>query len=386
MIFQRGLSMIYPIQTNVFAMIVLAIIYLGMRQNKSIALKNERYFYSLIYSVAAILIFDTATEVLNGVPGTFSYILHAASLFFLYATSGIIILFWILYTIDYIGLKSKDFIKLIYALPSTLFVVMAFHSLFFDSFFSIDSDNVYSRGPLFSFYTLIFVGYVLSVLLFILLHLKNMKRADWLPLITLPIFPAIGGLIQFLYYGALLLWPMTALSLLVVYVFIQLRLIRVDNLTQLYNKHEFNRRIQVLEKSAHPQKIGCMVCDINHFKTINDTYGHFTGDIVLKELSHVFEETFNRYNHFVARIGGDEFGFLFPVDHAHEFDLHMARLQENLEHFNSKHILDFDLSISIGAGLYDQSVFPSLESFFRHLDDEMYRNKKQVKKQELPTR
>jgi len=95
MIFQRGLSMIYPIQTNVFAMIVLAIIYLGMRQNKSIALKNERYFYSLIYSVAAILIFDTATEVLNGVPGTFSYILHAASLFFLYATSGIIILFWI---------------------------------------------------------------------------------------------------------------------------------------------------------------------------------------------------------------------------------------------------------------------------------------------------
>ncbi len=367
--------MVYPLQTNVFALILLMIVYGAMRQNKPVALRNERYFFAMIYSVGAILIFDTATEILNGAPGTIYYGLHVMATFLLFATSGFVVLFWVLYTIDYIGIKTKTYIKILYTVPAFLFVWMAFMSLFFDMFFHINSDNIYTRGPLFSFYTVIFVGYVFAVFIFIFIHRTYMKRQDWVPLITLPIFPGIGGGIQFLYYGVLLFWPMAALSLLIVFIFIQLRLIRIDNLTQLYNKHEFNRKIQTLKQTAH-QKLGCMVCDIDYFKQINDTYGHFTGDLVLKALSCVFEETFSHYNHFKARIGGDEFGFLFAVNDVAELNQKISELNQNLKNFNALNSFDFEVSISIGAGLYNPNTFTNLESFFRFLDAEMYKNKK----------
>ena len=367
--------MIYPIQTNMVALIILLIIYVAMRQNKPIALRNERYFFAMIFSVMGILLFDTATEVLNGLQGDFYYILHIVSLFFLFASSGIAVLFWILYTIDYMGVKPKKYIKIIYFIPAILLFLMALSSIFFDWFFRVDSENIYSRGDLFSYYTLLFIGYVISVLIFIVMNLKKTKRQDWVPLLTLPVFPTIGGVIQFFNYGVLLLWPMTALSLFIVFIFIQLKLIRVDYLTQLFNKHEFYRRIHMLNNHFKHQELGCMVCDIDRFKQINDTYGHYTGDLVLKELSKVFEQTFNHYNHFVARIGGDEFGFLFPVNNEFDFLSKLSELKTNLRDLNEKKMFDFELSISTGEGIYYKDVSTSLESFFKDLDVQMYKNK-----------
>ncbi|MDP2076582.1 MAG: GGDEF domain-containing protein, partial [Sulfuricurvum sp.] len=49
------------------------------------------------------------------------------------------------------------------------------------------------------------------------------------------------------------------------------------------------------------------MCDIDHFKQINDTHGHTAGDMVLKEFAHIMKKSLNRGSDFIARYGGEEF-------------------------------------------------------------------------------
>ena len=81
-----------------------------------------------------------------------------------------------------------------------------------------------------------------------------------------------------------------------------------DNLTGLSNRNNMN---QILRKEfsrfeRHDQRFGIIMLDIDHFKNVNDSYGHDTGDTVLQELASIFENAI-RASDFVARWGGEEF-------------------------------------------------------------------------------
>lgn len=85
-----------------------------------------------------------------------------------------------------------------------------------------------------------------------------------------------------------------------------------DPLTELYNRRAANRRLrQVMERSAAGDTPFC-VClgDIDHFKAVNDTYGHDCGDEVLRQVSTVLREHM-RLNGFASRWGGEEFLLVF---------------------------------------------------------------------------
>jgi diguanylate cyclase (GGDEF)-like protein len=86
------------------------------------------------------------------------------------------------------------------------------------------------------------------------------------------------------------------------------RLALTDNLTGLSNRTSMN---QILRKEfsrfeRHHQRFGIIMLDIDHFKNVNDSYGHDTGDNVLQELASIFENAI-RASDFVARWGGEEF-------------------------------------------------------------------------------
>lgn len=81
----------------------------------------------------------------------------------------------------------------------------------------------------------------------------------------------------------------------------------IDFLTGTYNKRKFKDDFESLKKNPDITKLSVCIFDIDHFKTINDTYGHPFGDLVLKEMSkHLKNASPNVY-----RIGGEEFLILF---------------------------------------------------------------------------
>jgi len=87
----------------------------------------------------------------------------------------------------------------------------------------------------------------------------------------------------------------------------------MDGLTGLFNRRHF---LELAEKEArrtarYNQKLGFLMIDIDHFKRINDTFGHATGDRALQEFSKVLEHAVREAD-FVARYGGEEFVVALP--------------------------------------------------------------------------
>lgn len=86
------------------------------------------------------------------------------------------------------------------------------------------------------------------------------------------------------------------------------RMALTDNLTGLSNRTNMNQilRREFSRFERHDQRFGIIMLDIDHFKNINDSFGHDTGDIVLKKLALIFESAI-RTSDFIARWGGEEF-------------------------------------------------------------------------------
>lgn len=88
-----------------------------------------------------------------------------------------------------------------------------------------------------------------------------------------------------------------------------------DPLTGLPNRRSFDQQVENIiaghSRGTHTGHMGVMVLDLDHFKTVNDTYGHAVGDEVLVEVARRLQERC-RSNEFVARMGGEEFAVLLP--------------------------------------------------------------------------
>lgn len=89
---------------------------------------------------------------------------------------------------------------------------------------------------------------------------------------------------------------------------------RIDPGTGLYNRRYFFERLEEeFERvKRHRDHLGVIMLDIDHFKDVNDTYGHLFGDVVLRQLAGVLQNTSRRID-IVARYGGEEFAFIVPA-------------------------------------------------------------------------
>ena len=116
------------------------------------------------------------------------------------------------------------------------------------------------------------------------------------------------------------------------------RMTIIDGLTQVHNKRYLIEALDrdVLRARRHGRELSVLMFDIDHFKNVNDRYGHLAGDHVLRELARVVSERTRRDEVF-ARYGGEEFALILP-----ETSLEGARqLAENLRQRIEDHEFGF---------------------------------------------
>jgi len=127
-----------------------------------------------------------------------------------------------------------------------------------------------------------------------------------------------------------------------------------DALTGLYNRRFLEEFTGNLESSVTRRKtsMGILMCDIDHFKLVNDTRGHATGDAVLREVADIFRDVF-RASDLLIRYGGEEMvALLMDTD-----EPGVMETAERLRHRIEKHALRdgkdmFHVTISIGVAMY----------------------------------
>ncbi|HPU79269.1 diguanylate cyclase, partial [Accumulibacter sp.] len=126
------------------------------------------------------------------------------------------------------------------------------------------------------------------------------------------------------------------------------QLARVDALTGLQNRNSANERLHQeflrLKRSGHLYVV--LFMDIDSFKTINDTYGHDTGDQVLRHVATVLKHTL-RESDFVARYGGEEFLAVLPETNAEG----ALRLAETVRQTVSRHSFPVAERVTVSVGV-----------------------------------
>jgi len=131
----------------------------------------------------------------------------------------------------------------------------------------------------------------------------------------------------------------------------------VDPLTDCYNRRHFmnTAEMEMSRRKRHSYNLVVAVLDVDHFKAVNDTYGHETGDLVLREIANCCKETV-RYEDTLGRIGGEEFAVLLPEADVEGAFAVLERLRESVGQINFVHKgTPFNVTVSIGLTEVEQS-------------------------------
>jgi diguanylate cyclase (GGDEF)-like protein len=140
-----------------------------------------------------------------------------------------------------------------------------------------------------------------------------------------------------------------------------------DSLTGLYNRREFERRLA--EALAEAQPVSLVLLDVDHFKKLNDTYGHQEGDTALKNLGALLKGSV-RLSDVPARVGGEEFAVLMPKTSPVEAEAIAQRLRLAIE---AKALCRVPITASFGVSTSDPEV--SGDRLYEAADRALYASK-----------
>jgi diguanylate cyclase (GGDEF)-like protein len=154
-------------------------------------------------------------------------------------------------------------------------------------------------------------------------------------------------------------------------------LAREDALTGLANRRRFEERAreELLRAGRYQHPLSVLLADLDHFKTVNDTYGHPYGDIVLKEVGKAFFRHC-RSSDLCARYGGEEFAILLPETRVEEARLVAERLCAAVRKLKLSHSSgDIQITTSFGVTCVDTTSPQSLEELLEQADHALYEAK-----------
>ena len=149
----------------------------------------------------------------------------------------------------------------------------------------------------------------------------------------------------------------------------------LDALTNLNNRRQFEVRLKQEIATTKRQKnpLCAMMIDIDFFKKVNDTYGHASGDIVLRTVASIIKEHL-RESDIPSRYGGEEFAVLLPYTHIEEAKIVGERLRKAVEATQIS-IDKKNINVTISMGLAEFSSIETGEDLFKRADRALYEAK-----------
>lgn len=303
--------------------------------------------------------------------------------------------FWFLYfetEMDSVIAKKKKYIY-ISAIPAVIHIVLCIINVFTGILFFVERPNFrYDRGALFMLQYVIIYTYILTACiqaLVLALRPENyVNKARFLMIAFFPILPGIAGMLQ-LYF-----WRMPAncigstLASVIIYLNAISDQVSLEPLTGINNKRNF---ITHLERYMNDKDtrgdLYVLIMDMDHFKGINDTYGHMEGDNAIIKVAEILRNSVNaallRSSEYkgkqitFARFGGDEFVAAL-VGAKEDADFLKTEMKRQLEVYNSASDKEYKLQISIGIAHWSEEM-RGVKDFLTKADEELYIEKKEVR-------
>ena len=351
--------------------------------NRSTKRVGEYLFNFMIVFTILTLIIESITFLIDGMPGKsihgLQYILNAISIFGA-TLMGYIWCLFVEFKIHH-SMKRVNKIAFVLAVP----VVVSFLFVSLDCFgtgllFSISKDNVYTRGS-FGWISYIFICfyYIYSIVVVYMAKHRG-SQIHFFPVYTFVLPCVMGTIVQAMHYGITTGWFSVAIATLLVEMQLQKEESFVDELSGLYNRKYldfFYKQIQIKKYT----KVYGVLMDLNHFKKINDTYGHTVGDDAIRTFSRLLSHWVEASDT-VIRFAGDEFIIICVNKSQNEVTALMDSIRKKLIEFNKSEKKPYQLSFSMGSAKYSEE-YNSLDEFLRDMDKKMYEDKEKFRSESI---
>lgn len=228
-------------------------------------------------------------------------------------------------------LKKRTYVLIFLPLAVIWFIDIA--SLQTGWIFYVNAENEYVRGPYYALHAFFcFLYYLMTlIVLFARRTRRRYQRSYVRTYAVFTLFPIVGGILQILDGDV----PFTVLTVTIavfyLYSTLQRRAINTDALTGLNNRARMEEFLSQKAERASSDPFWFYIADIDRFKSINDTYGHVSGDEALVITGEAIKAEGKKYHtFFAARYGGDE--FVFTLDRNEADPEHPEKLIDSINH------------------------------------------------------
>lgn len=333
--------------------------------------KDTRMLMKLLLICIMACLADPIVYTVDGRSGIVHTIIIYVGNSWLYMANMLTGIYWVRFLISHLGLKMSTIRKNIYIGVFCFGCLCLIINLFYPIIFSVEG-NVYQRTFLYPMYVLI-AG--LSMLDSIVIYFRAKKKGGVLTFFPIYVFlvPIVVGVtVQSLFYGISVIWASVSIALAGIMTALKNEVIYTDPLTGLYNRFF----LEQLQKSMIMQKevyITGIMADLNGFKSINDRFGHATGDEALIIAAELFDEAVGEYGT-VTRYAGDEFVILLNFVDENRVNSVVESIQSAFDNFNAKSKKPYKLSVSMGYSALDLK-YQNINEFMNTIDMKMYESK-----------
>ena len=368
------------VEISLIGIILLSIVLFSQRQFNA-ASAAQRRFNNLIYVTIVMLVIDAACWLIDGAQFRLALQLNYTFESIYYALHILLPYLWALYVESALStdLRAAGRRIAIATVPLILFLIALIPNLKFGFVFTIDAQNVYHRAVGVYFYAFLSYAYLIYGSIHSLIKAKGAAWVDdrrrYYTMAFFAVLPSAGGFIQLFFYGVSLNWILASVSILLVYLDSQNRQISTDPLTSLNNRRELSKYLlrEISDRDGiKGGTLTLMIMDVDGFKMINDTYGHFYGDSVLVAVSEILKSSCKNTNAFLARFGGDEFCIVLPPSMEADPEELIQQVQANVTGWNQSHPEMKPIGLSIGYAEWDPKQDKSYETFLARADARMY--------------
>lgn len=241
-------------------------------------------------------------------------------------------------------------------------------NLFVPVSYNITAQNVYERRPFGYVYYFVILYYCITALVVTKKYEKENGASAFLSINMFLIPILIGAGLQFMFYGLSMAWLSAAIGLIGLFMMQQNELAFVDPLVEVYNRQYLNHLLSAWINRSY--SFAGIMADIDHFKSINDRFGHSEGDRALKKVADILKQS-RVGKEWVFRFAGDEFIILEMTRSTDTLVAYMREVEMRLEEYNNENPA-YQLRLSYGIAYFEAG---SVDAFMKEMDQRMYEMK-----------
>jgi len=353
---------------------IIALIFVIISVQHEVKNRSNLYIISLCVFVILVMLSDCFTYIFDGTTLRGGIVLAyiANTCYFLF--SHISIVLGALFILNRMEFRIKKMEHYLFTLPGILMIIVDILNYWTGWIFNFNENNIYVRGNFYWLHLVFTFSYLIIYFIALISRLILSKELVQKKIITGIIFigllPVVGVILQIYFIWVPFTWPMVSLCIITMYILFHNQNEKLDYLTRVYSKGTFDKYAFAEDYTKDDQCLA--IFDLDHFKSINDTFGHKEGDILLKYTGESLKKYFNS-NVVVGRIGGDEFAVLFKHVKDRAEVIRLIELFINSGNEIMGNIVSLKLSYSAGV-CFGNNIL-SYDELYEKADKALYNRK-----------